>query len=44
MKRRLFAACLAVSLASGVAVTSIAAARTFTRKKAISARPLPLRK
>ena len=40
MKRTLFAVCLAASLASGVAVSSIAAARSFTRKKAPAAAAL----
>ena len=40
MKRSLFAVCIAASLASGVAVTSIAGARSFTRKKAPAATAL----
>lgn len=41
MKRTLLAVCLAASLASGVAGTSIAAARSFTRKKTPAATALP---
>lgn len=41
MKRTVFAVCLAASLASGIALSSSAAARRFARKKIPAATALP---